>query len=112
MASVPVNDPCCVRGLERGGDLEHDGNRFLRGELPLFMDQALEVTPLHVLHGDELDSLGLPQIENADHVAMRYFAGQDQLLFEAAQNFSGWLASSGRMSFSATSRSNSVSRAL
>src|ERR1700689_5216065 len=82
-----MNNSSGVRGLERGGDLHHDGNGFAGGELPFFVDQTLEVASLDILHGDELDALGLTEIENADDVTMGHFAREDEFLFEAAQDF-------------------------
>ena len=72
-----MNNPRGVRGLERGGDLHHDGYGFAGGKLLFFVDQTLEVPSLDVLHGDELDALGLAEIENADDVSMGYFARED-----------------------------------
>ena len=84
---VAVHDSRGMRGFESRGDLQDDGNGFVGGELPFFVDQALEVTSLDILHGDELDALRLPEIENADDVAMGDFAREDQFLLEPAKDF-------------------------
>ncbi len=51
------------------------------------MQKGAQVSPLHVLHGDISDSARLPQIVNADDVAVGNFSRQDEFLFEAPQDF-------------------------
>jgi hypothetical protein len=51
------------------------------------MEEAPQVTSLNILHGDELDALRLPEIKDADDVAMSNFTREDEFLFEAAEDF-------------------------
>jgi len=46
----------------------------------------LQVLAFDVLHGDELDSVGLTQIKNTDDVFVGNLSGEDQFLFKATQN--------------------------
>ncbi len=48
---------------------------------------ALQVLAFDVLHGDELDPVGLAQIKNADDVLVRNLPREDQFLLEAPKNF-------------------------
>ncbi len=76
-----------MRGIQRGSNLQNDRNRFVDRQLPFFMNDSAKVPPFDELHGDELDSLGLPEIKNANDVAVRDLAREDQLLLESAENF-------------------------
>src|SRR5262249_44277721 len=76
-----------MSGFEREADLLDNFDRSFGRELTLLGQQGLEVAALDEFHGDELDAVGFAQIENADHVAVRYLARQDELLLEALQNF-------------------------
>jgi hypothetical protein len=55
-----------MRGLECRGNLHQDGNGLFGSELFPFLDQPLEVATLDIFHRNELDALGLAEIENAD----------------------------------------------
>ena len=51
-----------------------------------FFQQRRQILSLDELHGDEAESFGDAEIEDADHVAMRDFSRQDQFLLKALQN--------------------------
>src|SRR5262249_33654999 len=84
---ITMHDASVVRGVQGGTNLHNDGDSLFGRELPFFMDQATKVAAFDVLHGDELDPLGLTEIENADNVAVGDFPGEDELLLETAKNF-------------------------
>ena len=76
-----------VRSFQRSTDLGHDVGRFRGLEFFLPTKEALQVLALDVLHGDELDPVGLSEIKNANDVFMSDLAREDQFLLEAPQNF-------------------------
>ena len=79
--------------------------------MPFLLHQAAQVLTLDVLHGDELHAVGFAQVVNPDHVLVRDLGGQKQFLLEAVND--GRLpARSGRITFNATMRFSSMSRAL
>src|SRR5271165_5113711 len=75
-----------VRAVECAADLLHHRNRILWRELPRPAQKGAQIFAVDILHADEADALGLPQIENTDHILMRDVAGENQLLFEAREN--------------------------
>ena len=84
---IAMNDTRRVRRIQRRRNLQNDRNRFVYRQLPFFVNQPAKVSPFDELHRDELDSLRLAEIENANDVAMRHFARKDQLLLKPPQNF-------------------------
>jgi len=79
-----VDDALGVRLLERGQDLPGESDRLLERDPPP-ADHCLEALALDVLHGEELDPLRLPEVEDADHVLVRDLPREEQLLLEAGQ---------------------------
>src|SRR5690242_1316364 len=84
---ITVDDSLCVGGFQRSANLRHQLCRLERLQLP-FAEQPLAKTlAFDVLHGDELDSVGLPKIEKADYVAVSNLPREDDLLFEPPKSF-------------------------
>src|SRR5215469_8460933 len=52
----------------------------------MLSQQVVKALALNVLHSNELDTLGFPEVENPDDVAIRDLPGKNQFLFEALQN--------------------------
>ncbi len=48
---------------------------------------CLQILAFDVLHGDELDAIGLAQIKNANHVFVRDLPRENQFLLEAPEYF-------------------------
>ena len=84
---VPVHHAFRVRGLQGFGDLPDDRRRRLRRILPALGQRGPEVLSLDVLHGDELDPLGFPQVINADHIFVSNLTRQNQFLLEPREDF-------------------------
>ncbi len=76
-----------MRRIQRRCNLQEYGYGFLRSQLPFVMQKGAQISPLDVLHGDVSDPARLPQIENADDVAVGNFARENEFLFEAPQDF-------------------------
>ena len=108
---IAVDDAYAVRGFQRAADLLHDVDGFFGIELFLLMNDGTKVLTLDVLHGDELHAFGFAQVVNTDDVFVRDLMGENQFLLEAVDNrlIAGEL---GRMTFKATMRFSSRSRAL
>src|ERR1035437_508915 len=83
---IPMNDAYGMGCFQGAADLPHDFHRFRWRKYLLLDDQAVQVLALDVLHGDELDSIGIAQVVNADHVLVRDLMGQHKLLLEALKN--------------------------
>ena len=73
--------------FQRATNLGDDPYRLVRRKFSSFTEHGAKIAAFHELHGDELEPLGLSQVENANDVPVRNFASQDQLLFEAAEDF-------------------------
>jgi len=108
---VAVDNPLACAASSARQILQNNASRRLWRQLSFSRRTTRQVLTFKVLHCDEFEAVGLPQIENANDVAMRNLASQDQFLLEALEDFR-LVVSSGRMIFSATRRSSSVSRAL
>ena len=65
-----VHESFRVRRIEGGGALHDDRERDLGGEVALDLQQALEVGPLHVSHGEVEDPVGLSGVVHRDDVRM------------------------------------------
>src|ERR1051325_3997410 len=76
-----------VRGFQSAANLQHDLRRFRVREFASFLKQYAEVPAFHEIHGDELDSVGLAQIENSNNILVRHLTRENQFLLEALQNF-------------------------
>ncbi len=57
-------------GVQSEAYLLHDLDRFFGRKLRALVNQAAKVLALDVLHGDELHTIALAQVINADHVAV------------------------------------------
>ena len=75
-----------MRHFQRAANLLGHMNRIFRSELPFPFQNGAQVLAIHVLHRDELDSVGFAQVENAHDVAVGHIARQDEFLLEALQN--------------------------
>ena len=84
---IAMNDAFAVGSFQTSQHLFNDLRRILYRELALFLEDLIEAGALHVLHGDKSNSIRLAKIENTNNIAVRDLPGQDQLLFEALQNF-------------------------
>ena len=79
--------PSVVRRFQGHANLLHHANGLFGGKFSLLGDDIFEVLAFDKLHGDELDAVGLPEIENANHVFVGYLPRENQLLLEAVKNF-------------------------
>src|SRR5207248_11764777 len=68
---IAMNDADAMRCFKCAADLLHALNSFCGAELSLLMDEGAEILALDIFHGDELQSLGLAEVVNADNVLMR-----------------------------------------
>src|ERR1700674_3743260 len=84
---IAVNHAGCVGRFQCAANLRDDPYHLVRRKLWSFTEYGAKISALHELHGDELEPLGLSQIENANNVPVGNFASQDQFLFEAAEDF-------------------------
>src|ERR1039457_6643925 len=82
-----MDDSFPVSGSQPAGHLFHDVDSFSNVQFAPLLQDPMEVLALQVLHSDELGSPGFPDIENADDIPVSDLAREDQLLFEALQNF-------------------------
>jgi hypothetical protein len=82
-----VNHASGVCGSERAANLRDNPHCLFRRKFSSFTEHGAKVAALDELHGDELETLGLSQVENANDVPVGNFASEDQLLFEAAKDF-------------------------
>ena len=80
---VAVNHAFGVRGFQGGAQLLGDGHRPAYRQASLAPQQLVQIFALHVGHGDELGSIGLAQVVNAQNVLVGYLAGQQQFLAKA-----------------------------
>ena len=64
----------CVQGP---ADLLNDCDRLFWTEFFLLAEEGLQILTLDVFHADELRSLGVSQVKNADHVLVRDLPSQD-----------------------------------
>ena len=81
-----MDDAFTMGGSKPVGHLRHDVDGFGDLQLAAFLQQLMEVLALQVLHRDELRFPGFANIENADYVAVRHLAREDQLLLKTLQN--------------------------
>src|SRR6202171_4716164 len=84
---IAMDHTGCVGRFQCAANLRDDLYRLVRRKFSSFTKHGAKIAAFHELHGDELEALGLSQIEDANDVAMRNFASEDQLLFEAAEDF-------------------------
>ena len=84
---IAVNHSFRVRRFQRPASLRDYIGRFRRLQLLLAAKQALQILAFDVIHGDELEPVGLPQIKNTDDVLMCDLPRQYQFLFESFQDF-------------------------
>ncbi len=75
-----------VRRFQTAANLLEDGHHFGGRKLASLHQDALQIPPFDVIHGDELASIRAAQIEDPDHVLVRHLAGENQLLLEAPEN--------------------------
>ena len=63
---VAVDEPPCVRGLERGADLPDDPERAPGRQPPLSREQALQIVPLDAGHRDVQEPVLLARVVDRD----------------------------------------------
>ena len=83
---VAVHHSFAVRRFERETHLLHHTYDFFIAQLPFFRDEGFEVLSLDEFHRDELDPVGLSEIENSNHVFVGYLPREDEFLLEAREN--------------------------
>ena len=77
-----MHEAACVGRIEGARHLGKDPGRIRRVEATV-LEAFLQVTPLHVAHGDEEDVLGRPSLIDRDDVRMIDRRGQLRLAQEA-----------------------------
>ena len=85
-ARNPQKPAAGVGRFQSPANLQHDARRLLGRKFASFEQQGSEVLALDEIHGDELDSAGLAQIENTDDILVGYLPGENQFLLEAPQD--------------------------
>jgi len=82
-----MNDAFAVGDFQSAADLQDYLCRFFRRQLSPFAQHRAKILAFQILHGDELETVGLSQVKNANDIAVGYLTSQDQFLLEALQNF-------------------------
>src|SRR5260370_36762969 len=67
---IAVNHASGVCGFERAANLGDDSNGLFGRKFFSFPEYDAKVAALDVLHRDELEALGLSQVENANDIAV------------------------------------------
>ena len=67
---VPVDEPACVRGVERRRQLGDQPERALRVERAFAAQQLRQVRPVHVAHGDVEPTIDVTGLVDGDHATM------------------------------------------
>ena len=75
-----------VRRFQAQANLLEDRHHFVGRQVFPFHQDALQIPPFDVIHRDELASIGAAEIEDPDDVLVGDLPGENQLLFEAAEN--------------------------
>ena len=83
---IAVHDAGVVRRLQRLADLPGQGKPLVERQRPLALQEALEVRPLDVVHRDETDLAGLPEVVDPQDVLVGHLAGEQDLALEAFQD--------------------------
>ena len=81
-----MNDAHRMGCFQGAADLPHYFHRFLWLKYLLLGNQAAQVLALDVLHGDELDSIGIAHVVNANHVLVRDLVREHKFLLEAVKD--------------------------
>ena len=81
-----MNNTLGVCGFKSTADLRHDVRRFAMFEFFLSSEHALQIFALDVLHGDELDPVGLPEIKDSNDIPVGNLSRKNYFLFEAFEN--------------------------
>ena len=76
---VPVDEPLCMRGVERVGDLRGDRDGARGCERALAPEQRLEVDPVHVAHRDEQAAVCLAGLVDRNDVRVVEARGEPRL---------------------------------
>src|SRR5258708_34699623 len=79
---IAVNHASGVCGFERAANLGDDSNGLFGRKFFSFPEYDAKVAALDVLHGDELEALGLSQVENANDIAVGNFPDRGKLPVE------------------------------
>src|SRR5208282_713383 len=66
-------------------DLSKHGDRFVRRESALFLQEQLQVAALDELRGKKLGAFELTEVEYADDVFVSHFPCENQFLLKAIQ---------------------------
>src|SRR5215203_5785649 len=82
-----MDDAGLMRRLQTGGDLAAKLQRGRHVETPEFAQHMREIGAVDERHRQILDAVDLAEIVNADDVAMRDLARQQELLLEPALDF-------------------------
>ena len=73
---ITVDEPTRVGGIQRGSDLAHQGERPLRIERRLSLEQGAEIGALDVAHGDVEPSVRLTRVVHGHDVRVVEARGQ------------------------------------
>src|ERR1700733_3283517 len=84
---ITVHHAGSMSRFQGPANLRNNPYRLFRRKLHFFADHHAKVAPFHEFHGDELKTLSLSKVEDANEVAVSNFASQDKFLFEAAEDF-------------------------
>src|SRR5215472_15057536 len=81
-----MNNVFAVSSSEATKHLLNDIDRIVDPQLALLCEQLPQVATLHVLHGDEFETLCLPKIVDSNNVAMCHLARQQDFLFKPLED--------------------------
>ena len=81
-----MNHADSVRRLQGAADLLHDLDGFFRSELLLFLNERAQIVTLDKLHGDELHSVGVAEIVDANDILVSDLMGEQEFLLESRQD--------------------------
>ena len=84
---VSMDHGFAVSSVQGGAQLLGNVESALDGELPLRLQDVMEVGAVDEGHRNELRPGNIAQIVNAENVPVRNLAGQQQLLLEALHGF-------------------------
>ena len=79
-----------MRRLQRAANLLNDLDCLSGRKFIVAPEESTQVLSVHIFHGDELETIGIAQIIDPNHVLVCDVACQNQFLLETLQNT--WIA--------------------